>query len=90
MLNKEANPLFPGFIPDADPFLREASKSDANYRVPKSMLFFTLEDLCSLFEARGFVIEKTYSLGLPIDENPDWTEVLPEQSSLVGLKVRKA
>lgn len=87
--NKEKKPLFPGYIPDADSYLREASKSDATYRVPKSMLFFTLEDLCALFEKRGFVIEKTYSFSLPSDENPHWIEVPPEQSSLVGLKVRK-
>lgn len=89
MQNKEKNPLFPGYIPDADAYLREDCKSDTTYCVPKNMLFFTLEDLCSLFEKRGFVIEKTYSINLPSCENPQWTEVLPEQSSLVGLKVQK-
>lgn len=32
------------------------------------------------------MIEKTYSIRLPSNENPDWTEVPVEQSSLVGLK----
>lgn len=89
MQNKEKKTLFPGYIPDADPYLREISKSDPTYRVPKNMLFFTLEDLCTLFEKRGFVIEKTYSIGLPSVENPHWTEVPAEQSSLVGLKAQK-
>lgn len=89
MQNKEINPLFPGYIPDADPYLREATKSDGTYQVPKGMLFFTLEDLCSLCEKRGFAIEKTYSVSLPSVENPQWTEVPPDQSSLVGLKMQK-
>lgn len=89
MQNKEENSLFPGYIPDADSYLREEGKADTTYCVPKNMLFFTLEDLCSLLEKRGFTIEKTYSISLPSEDKPDWTEVLPEESSLVGLKVQK-
>jgi hypothetical protein len=89
MQNKEAGNPFPGYIADADPYLQEATRSDSNYRVPKNMHFFTLEDLCVLFEQRGFVVEKTYSVRLPSDANPYWTTVVPEQSSLVGIKACK-
>jgi hypothetical protein len=89
MQNKEACHPFPGCVSDADSYLEETSRSDSNYRVPKKMNFFTLEDLCILFEQRGFAIEKTYSVTLPSNENPYWTTVAPEQSSLIGIKARK-
>lgn len=89
MQNKEEKRPFPGYIFDAVPYLRESSKSDTTYRVPKGMHFFTLEDLCSIFEQRDFVVEKTYSISLPTDENSTWAEAIPEQSSLVGVKAYK-
>jgi len=90
MQNREANPLFPGYISDADSYLRESSRpDDASYVLPKNMLFFTLKDLCTLFEKRSFFVEKSYSICLPSEKNLKWTDVPPEQSSLVGLKVRK-
>lgn len=90
MLNREKNVLFPGYISDAEPYLNETTKNDPNYCVPKNLLFFALEDLCRLFESHGFVVEKTYSVSLPSNENLKWTVVPSNQSSLVGLKVRKA
>jgi SAM-dependent methyltransferase len=87
--NREENHPYPGYVVDADLYLQEVSRSDTNYRVPRKMYFFALRDLCAVFEQRGFIIEKTYSISLPTDENPYWIEVVPEQSSLVGIKACK-
>jgi hypothetical protein len=89
MQNREEKHPFPGYIADADPYLQDTSRSDTNYRVPKKMHFFTVEDLCALFQRHGFIVEKTYSISLPSDENPSWTDVVPDQSALVGIKARK-
>ncbi|MDP1835749.1 MAG: class I SAM-dependent methyltransferase [Chlamydiales bacterium] len=89
MANQSSGARFPGYVPDATEHLAESSRSDANYRVPKTMLFFTLEDLCTLFKEHGFCVEKEYSVKLPTEQCPEWTNVPPDESSLVGLKVRK-
>jgi len=60
-------------------------KNYSEFTVPDSMVLFSRIDLIKLLESHNFKVLASYSLQIPIKDNPKWNECLDEQSNVVGV-----
>jgi Methyltransferase domain len=83
---------FPGYFTDVMDRVDQSTLTDKNYRgfrVPNSMIFFTREDLITLFEKSGFQVVDSCALIMPTQESPEWIKCKDEESNFVGIVAEK-
>lgn len=79
---------FPGYFIDIMKRLNQSEEIDKNYKnytVPDTMVLFARDDLVKLIEAHGMKVTHSYSLKIPIAENPDWVICQDTESNVVGV-----
>ena len=82
--------LYPGYFENMGEYIEEQNfKNNPGYKIPRSNLFFSRQDLKTLFLQRGFAIQESYSVSLPRPGHEKWETVADEEGDLIALRAHK-
>lgn len=78
--------LYSGYFENVGEYIEEQNfKNNPGYKIPRSTMFFSRQDLERLFSQRGFAIHESYSVSLPKPGHEKWERVEDEEGDLVAL-----